>query len=201
MNKSGFMNPADLNALGFSEVGENVSIDSTALFYNPSQISIGSNVRIDAYSVISAGSGGISIGDHVHIGAYVLLVGAARIELHSYSGLSGRVSIYSSNDDYKGDALTGPTVPDEFRKVTRAPVTIGRHVVVGAGSVILPGVTIAEGACVGALSLIRRDVPSFKIVAGHLARIVGERKRDFLELELRMKAETSDDFRFSARSE
>jgi dTDP-4-amino-4,6-dideoxy-D-glucose acyltransferase len=119
---------------------------------------------------------------------YVFLTGAARIELQDFSGLSGRVSVYSSNDDYSGSALTGPTVPDEMRRVENAPVTVGRHVVVGAGSVILPGVSIAEGACVGALSLVKRDVSAFTIVAGHDGRVVGERKRALLDLERAWRA-------------
>jgi galactoside O-acetyltransferase len=184
MSESGFMSDAELQALGLAQHGENVLIDRTVRFYGPSRITIGSNVRIDAYSVISAGAEGIAIGNHVHIGVFVFLTGASRIELHDFSGLSGRVSLYSSNDDYHGDALTGPTVPDELRKVTSAPVIVGRHVVVGAGSVVLPGVTLQEGSCVGALSLIRKDVPPFTIVASQRKQIVvAERKRDFLKLE------------------
>src|SRR5438128_841584 len=113
MEKSGFLPSEDVQSIGFAAVGEDVLIDSTVRFYDAGRISIGSNVRIDAYSVISAGVGGINIGNHVHIAVYVLLAGAARIELQDFCGLSGRVSVYSSNDDYKGDALTGPTVPDE----------------------------------------------------------------------------------------
>jgi galactoside O-acetyltransferase len=187
MNNDGFLSPDELKAVGFASVGHNVQIDSTARFYGASRISIGSNVRIDAYAVLRAGDEGISIGDHVHIDAFVLLTGAARIELHDFSGLSARVSIYTSNDDYHGDGLTGPTVPDEFRKVTNAPVIIGRHAVVGAGSVILPGVTISEGACVGATSLVKRDVSPFSIVAGQNGKLIGLRKKDFLKLEQRLE--------------
>ncbi|HYJ87937.1 MAG TPA: hypothetical protein VEW46_17865 [Pyrinomonadaceae bacterium] len=183
MNSSGFYDEMEIEALGFSEIGENVSIDRTVKFYGANKISIGSNTRIDAYSVISAGAEGISIGNHVHIGVFVFLTGAARIELDDFCGVSGRVSIYSSNDDYLGDALTGPTVPDEYRKVTSAPVIVGRHVVIGAGSVVLPGVTISEGACVGALSLVKRDVPAFSIIAGSKGEVVGQRKQEFLKLE------------------
>ncbi len=192
MNTSGFLSADELAAIGFAAVGKHVQIDRTARFYGAERISIGSNVRIDAYSVISAGAEGISIGDHVHIAVYVFLTGAARIELHDFSGLSGRVSIYSSNDDYLGDALTGPTIPDDFRKVSSAPVTVGKHVVVGAGSVILPGVTLSEGACVGALSLVKQDVPRFAIVAGQKMRVLGQRKKDFLELERRLLSAETD---------
>ncbi|HEY4641156.1 MAG TPA: acyltransferase [Thermoanaerobaculia bacterium] len=184
MSESGFLSEDELTAFGFASCGENVLIDRSARFYGASRISIGSNVRIDAYSVISAGVQGITIGHHVHIGVFVFLTGAARIELHDFAGLSGRVSLYSSNDDYHGEGLTGPTVPDELRKVTSAPIVIGRHAVVGAGSVILPGVTLHEGACVGALSLIRKDVPAFTIVATQREQVaVATRKKDFLELE------------------
>lgn len=186
MSASGFMRAEEIAAIGFAAVGEAVLIDRSARFYGAERISIGSNVRIDAYAVLSAGAGGISIGNHVHIAVYVFLTGAARIELHDFSGLSGRVSVYSSNDDYSGHALTGPTVPDEFRNVASAPVTVGKHVIVGAGSVILPGVMLNEGCCVGALSLVKRDVPPFAIVAGQKTRILGERTRDFLDMEERL---------------
>ena len=58
--------------------------------------------------------------------------------------------------------------------------------IVGAGSVILPGVTIGEGAAVGALSIVKRDVEPFTIVAGADTRVIGTRKRDLLELESRI---------------
>jgi len=190
MGKNGFLNTQELKKIGFASIGNNVKIDRTARFFGAGRISIGSNIRIDAYSIISAGAEGIIIGNYVHIGVYVFLTGAARIELHDFSGLSGRVAIYSSNDDYHGHALTGPTVPDNFRNVTNAPVIVGRHVVVGAASVILPGVTIAEGACVGALSLVKSDVPAFSIVAGQKGQCIGQRKKDFLKLEQGLRITT-----------
>jgi galactoside O-acetyltransferase len=184
---NGFLTADELIAAGFASVGENVLIDRTVRVYGANRISVASNVRIDAYSVLSAGIGGIDIGNHVHIGVYVFLSGAGRIELHDFAGLSGRVSIYSSNDDYGGHALTGPTIPDSLRRVTSAPVVVGKHAVLGAGAVVLPGVSIFEGACVGALSLVKRSVPSFTIAAGQPARVVGARKRDFLALEERLR--------------
>ncbi len=72
-------------------------------------------------------------------------MGSARIKVEDYAGLSSCVAVYSSNDDYSGTAMTNPTVPSRFTNVTRRPVTIGRHVIIGSGSVVLPGVTIGEG--------------------------------------------------------
>jgi galactoside O-acetyltransferase len=185
-NATGFLDEPALAALGLASVGADVRIDGAARFYSADRIEIGSHTRIDAFCVLSAGDGSIRIGNHVHIAAHGFMAGAGRIELEDFANISGRVSIYSSNDDYSGATLTGPTVPDELSNVEVAPVHIGRHVIVGAGSVILPGVTIGEGAAVGALSIVKRDVAPFTIVAGADMRVIGERKRDLLELEQRV---------------
>jgi galactoside O-acetyltransferase len=79
--------------------------------------------------------------------------------------------------------MTGPTLPAEFTRVRHADVFIGKHVIVGSGSVILPGVRLEDGVAVGALSLISRNCEAFGIYAGNPARRIKERKRDLLELE------------------
>lgn len=181
-----FLSRSQVLALGFRAVGEDVAISDAARFYNARFIEIADHVRIDDFCILSAGAGGIRIGRHVHIGCYASLIGQEEIRLEDFSNLSGRVSVYSSNDDYTGESFTNPTVPDELRKPTYAPVRIGRHAIVGCGAVILPGVTIGEGAAVGALTLVARDLDPFTINVGVPARKVGERKRDLLALESRL---------------
>lgn len=182
----------DLKELGFAEVGVNVRVDRLALLLNPRHIRIGSNVRIDAFSVLSAGEGGIRIGNNVHIAAHGFMSGAATIHLEDFCNISGRVSVYSSNDDYTEGALTGPMVPMDYRKVSTSPVNIGRHVIIGAGSVVLPGVTLSDGASVGALSLVNRDVDAFDIVVGAPARVVGQRSRTLLDRERSLLKQKSE---------
>lgn len=177
-----------IDHMGFSSVGDNVQISDRASFYGAAQISLGDNVRIDDFCVLSAGLGGISIGQHVHIAVYSSLIGAARIALGDFCNISSRVSIYSSSDDYSGATMTNPTVPDEYKNVHHAEVAIGRHVIIGCGSVILPGVTLEEGVAVGALSLIRTNCAAFGIYAGNPAQRIRERRRDLLELERRFMA-------------
>lgn len=169
--------------MGFVSVGENLQISDRASFYGVAKISIGNNVRIDDFSVISAGVGGIEIGNYVHIAVGVTLIGAGKITVCDFAGLSSRTAVYSSNDDYSGAVMTGPTLPIEFTNVNHANVFIGKHVVVGSGSVILPGVILEDGVAVGALSLVNRNCKEFGIYAGNPARRVKERKRDLLEME------------------
>lgn len=168
---------------GFQYVGKNVLVSDRAAFYGINRISIGDNVRIDDFCVISAGKGGIAIGNHVHVACFCSLIGAARITLSDFSGLSSRVSIYSSSDDYSGNALTNPTVPAQYTNVQHGDVLLCRHVIVGSGSVILPGCTLYDGAAVGALSLVNKDLAAFGIYSGHPARRIGERSRRLLDLE------------------
>jgi dTDP-4-amino-4,6-dideoxy-D-glucose acyltransferase len=173
----------DIESMGFASLGENVQISDKASFYCAGRITIGSNTRIDDFCILAAGTGGIEIGSYVHLAVGTSLIGAALIRLSDFSGLSSRVSIYSSSDDYSGETLTNPTVPDEFKNVRHAPVYLGRHVIVGSGSVILPGVTLEDGVAVGALSLVNKDCAAFGIYAGNPIRRVKERKRNLLDLE------------------
>lgn len=172
-----------IEAMGFACVGSDVQISDKASFYGAARIQIGSNVRIDDFCVLAAGTEGIKIGNYVHIAVGSSLIGAGHIRVSDFSGLSSRVSIYSSSDDYSGNSLTNPTVPDEFKKVLHAPVNVGRHVIVGSGSVILPGITLEDGVAIGALSLVTKDCKAFGIYAGNPARRIKERKRDLLNLE------------------
>lgn len=59
-------------------------------------------------------------------------------------------------------------------------VIIGGRVWIGYGSLVLPGITIGEGAVVGAGAVVTKDVPPYTIVAGNPARAIGERPRDLL---------------------
>lgn len=174
-----------IGQMGFASVGENVTISDRASFYNCAQIAIGSNVRIDDFCVLSAGAGGISIGDYVHIAVHGSLIGAGRIILSDYCNFSSRVAVYSSSDDYSGEFMTNPMIPAQYTGVMHADVVMGKHVIIGSGSVILPGVTLGEGVAVGALSLVNRDCDPFGVYAGIPARRIKERKRELLAHEAR----------------
>ncbi len=178
---------AELQSLGLASLGRDVRIHRSAVLVGADRIRIGDHARIDCFSLISAGPCGIDIGHCVHVAAGCYLFGGGgRILLQDFSGLSSRVAIYTASDDYTDGFMTNPTVPDEFRKVTSGPVTLGRHAIVGASSVILPGVTVGLGAAIGALSCVKRNVGDFKIFAA--GRVVGERGRRLLDLEPECRA-------------
>lgn len=170
-------------AMGFAQVGKNVLLSDKSSYYNCKNIRLGDNVRVDDFCVLSAGQGGIEIGSHVHIAVYCSIMGREKIQFCDFSGLSSRVSVYSSSDDYSGAAMTNPTVPPEFTNVDHAEVKLGRHAIVGASSIVLPGTHLEEGVAVGALSLVKGEYKAFGVFMGAPARKVGERSRDLLEVE------------------
>lgn len=180
-----FYNESELLGLGFASLGKNVKISRKASIYNAGKISIGDFCRIDDFCILSAGSGGISIGRNVHVAVFSGLIGAALITIDDFANISSRVIIYSSNDDYSGEALTNPTLPSQFTNVRSAPVHIEKHVIIGSGSIVLPGVTLHEGAAVGALSLINRDCERFSVYVGSPAKRLRSRSERLLEAEKR----------------
>lgn len=161
-----FYSKDELDKIGFKEVGKNVLISDKSSIYNPQNISIGNNVRIDDFCILSAGEHGIVLKDFIHIACYSSLIGECLIEIKSYSNISSRVSIYSKSDDFSGGFMTNPCVPEEYTNVVSSPVLINKHVVIGSGCVVLPGVTLYEGTAIGALSLVNKSCEANYIYAG-----------------------------------
>jgi len=173
----------ELKKMGFDHVGEHVRISRKASFYGIENITLGNYVRIDDFCVLSAGVNGIFIGNYIHIGCYSSIIGAGAVTLHDYCNISSRVSIYSSNDDYSGEYMTSPMLPTEFTNVSVQEVSIGKHSILGCGSVILPGVIIEEGCAIGALSLVNKSLNAWGVYAGQPVKYIKERSKALLKLE------------------
>jgi|SRR5581483_5631257 len=174
----------ELENLGFASIGEDVAIHRSAVFFNSAGIHLGSRVRIDCFCLISAGADGIWIGNNIHISASAHIFGSGgRVVMEDFSSLSGRGMLYTASDDFTGEAMTNPTVPIEFRNVRCGPITLRRHALVGAGSIVLPDIVLGIGSSVGSLSLVKHDIPDYDVVAGIPARKIGQRNSRILELE------------------
>jgi len=195
MLKTGF-NPFDpgyycsdeLRKFGFAFVGDDVFVSKDCTIIGLPNIYLGHGSRIDSNACLIATRGKLMLAGRNHIGGQSHLCATADLTVGEFSGTSQGVRIYTATDDYSGDYLLGPCVPPEFTNYRIAPVMIGKHVSIGSGAVILPGCDIAEGAIVGALSLVLRDCAEWCVYHGNPARKVGERSRRALELEAQLKA-------------
>lgn len=178
-----FLNQKELEDMGFKSLGKNVLISRKCSIYNTKNISIGDNTRIDDFSVLSAGEGGIEIGNYVHIACFASLIGKGKIIMKDYSGVSSRVAVYSSSDKYDGEFMTNPCLPSTVTNTIHKDVIIGKHVVIGSNSVVLPGVELADGCSVGAMSLVTKSVEGPYVMAGVPAKKIKDRKSNIFDLE------------------
>ncbi|AUV87453.1 MULTISPECIES: galactoside O-acetyltransferase [Vibrio] len=187
-----FLTKQEVENIGFKEVGDNVLISDKASIYNAGNISIGSHVRIDDFCILSAGASGIKMGNFVHMSAYSSLMGAELIQLEDFVGISSKVSIFSSSDDYLGYGMTNPMVPDEYKRVKSIPVVLKKHSLVGAHSVLLPGTTLGEGVSVGAMSVVSSSLESWFVYMGNPVKKLVRRSKKLLEHEEKLKASFKD---------
>lgn len=186
---SNFLSEEELKKLGLKEYGEDVLIGRHAVLYNPEKLSLGSHVRIDDFTIVS---GKVTLRNYIHISQFCGLYGGDEgIWMEDFSGLSSKCSIYAVSDDYSGASMTNPMVPEQYKpgSVSR-PVRIEKHAIIGCNSVVLPGVTVAEGTAVGSMSLCNKSTEEWSMYVGIPARKKGERRRDILELERQFHADS-----------
>ena len=158
-----FLNRQELEMIGLLGYGENVLISRKASFYAPGKITLGDHVRIDDFCILS---GDITIGSHVHISAYSALDGQCGVIMEDYTGLSPRCIVFSAMDDFSGEYLVGPMVDEGKRNLTGGPVLIKKYSQICAGSIVFPGIVVGEGAVVGAMSMVNRNLKAWTIYAG-----------------------------------
>ncbi len=179
MIQNSFYSTEELQTLGLKSFGNNVLISRFARFYGSGQITIGDNVRIDDFCILS---GEIMLGSNIHISAYSAMYGKYGIEMGDYSGLSPRCTIFSASDDFSGDFLIGPMIDPRLTNVTGGRVVIGNYSQMGSGCVVLPGARIGEGVAVGAMSLVNHNLDEWAIYKGIPAVFYKIRSKKLLKL-------------------
>jgi acetyltransferase-like isoleucine patch superfamily enzyme len=167
----------DLDALGLAAYGDDVTIYDITKITQAGNVRIGSHVIVDDFVFLQGGQR-LDIGSYVHIASYVLIAGGGEGLVGNFVSLSAGTKVYTGSDDPTGDGLTNPTVPDELRAVKRLRTEICDHAFLGADTVVLPGVTVGEGAVVGSCGLVTKDVEPWTINVGAPAQPVKERPRE-----------------------
>lgn len=182
--KTSFYTGKELKKIGLKSYGKNVLISKKASIYGAENINIGNNVRIDDFCILS---GNVSIGSYVHIAAYCALYGTKGIVLKNFSGLSAKVIIYSQIDNFNGEYMVGPVVSSKFTNVTGGKVILNKFVQIGAGSIILPNLVLGEGAAVGAMCLVNKNLDEWTINVGIPIKFIKKRNKDILKLEKQLR--------------
>jgi galactoside O-acetyltransferase len=171
------MSLVDPATLGLRSYGRNLRVYELARIVGPEAVDVGDEVMVDDFAFIQGGAG-TRIGSHVHVGMYTSITGGGRATIGDFVSLSPGVRILSGTDDPTGPGLLNPTVPDELRSVERSFADLGAHVYLGANTVVLPGVRLADGAAVGAGGLVREDLEPWTLYVGSPCRPIRERQRE-----------------------
>ena len=160
--------------------GKNVTIYSRARLIYPENIRLGDNIIIDDFVLIIAKKC-VMLGNYIHIASFTSITGGGDFVMDSYSTLSSGVRIFTGTEDLAG--MVGAAIPEPYRKARRSYVVIGKHVMVGANSVILPSVTIPDGVVIGAMSLVLEDtkLKPWSIYAGSPVRWLRYRQREKIQ--------------------
>lgn len=137
--------------------GSNVFFSRNTIFNVPEKIEIMDDVWIQGNCQLNGG-GGIKIGQ-------------GTIFAHD-------VQLLTQNHNYDSDDLM--YIPYDERNIDK-PIIIGKYVWIGARATILPGVSIGDGAVVGACSVVTKSIPSYAIVGGNPASIIKYRNKNVFE--------------------
>ena len=115
----------------------------------------------------------VHLGHHVSFNDNVFIHGSGEVEIGNYFHSGVNLTILSSNHNYD----TANAIPYDQIRVHKK-VTIGDFVWVGNNVIIIPGVTIGEGAIIAAGSVVVKDVPDCAIVGGNPAQIIKYRDKE-----------------------
>lgn len=111
----------------------------------------------------------IVIDNRVSIGWFCHLDGRGGLKIGSDTNISSYVKIITGSHDINSE---------DFVKGVFKPVNIGNHVWICTGAIILPGVTIGNGAVIAAGAVVTKDVSPFSVVGGVPAKEISKRKND-----------------------
>lgn len=177
----GFLSRKEIEKIGFKEIGDDVLISSRAYFYGASNMKIGNHVRIDDFCIFI---GTIILEDYIHIAGYTSIhASKGSVRIGSFSTLSSRVAVYAASDDYSGDFMTSPLINEKYTNTIYSDIIIGKNVIVGTGSTILPNSVLEEGVAVGAMSMVNKKLETWNVYAGIPCKKIKERSRRLLSLE------------------
>lgn len=152
-------------------------IDANVYLHQPERITIARTARIDWNVRINGGLGCV-IGEHVHIATgSVINAGNGYVEFGDHSGCSNNVVICAGMPDLSWLYISAADLPGDLHPL-RMRTVIGRHVVIFAGAIICPGVSIGDGAVIAAGAVVTKDVGAMEIWGGVPARRIRRRNLD-----------------------
>ena len=162
-------------------VGSDVIIHPWTQISRPELCTIGNHVAIDMGFVCTTQ---LTIGNYVHISPHVAVIGGktASLTVKNFCFISVGAKLICASELFQGDGLIGPVIPEQYKDtVDNRPIILEDFSGVCANSVVLPGVTMAEGSILGANSLLKTSTEPWTIYVGSPARPIKLRKKETMQ--------------------
>ena len=169
-------------------VGENVIIAKHIRIRHPEKVWIGDNCIIDDFTYLS---GEIILKDGVHVGASCTFQsGKARISIDNYTGISSGCRLFAVSSDYLSSDIDLPTISGSLSiskdSTINDDIVVGKACLIGANSIILPGVVIPDGCSFGAASKIsKRRYREFSFYMDECKKVIKTRNKESLLKQLK----------------
>ncbi len=156
----------------FASCGDQCVFETGVLVFHPENIHLGKNVYVGHQSILKGYyKNSMSIGDETWIGQQCFLHSAGGLTIGQRVGIGPGVKIITSMHQD-----TGRNLPILFSPIAFAQVTIEDDVDIGVGAIVLPGVTIGQGAQIAAGAVVVQDIAAYSIAMGVPARVMRERR-------------------------
>jgi acetyltransferase-like isoleucine patch superfamily enzyme len=170
----------ELDQFGFKSLGRDVFISRKAGIYSAADMSFGDNVRIDDNTVLA---GKIEFKSHIHIAAMTYISGGdVGVLFENFTAVAPHCYITTGSDDYTGRSLFSGVIPAKYKIEHIDSIIIRRFSIVGTHSFIMPGVELAEGTSVGAMTFMTKSSKPWTTYFGIPAYAIGEKERNIIEM-------------------
>lgn len=159
-------------------VGTDTFISANVEIRRPHLVSVGSHVAIDSGFYLTTQA---EIGDYIHLAPYITCIGGekGKLLLEDFTTIAAGCRLICSSDHHLGAGLIGPTIPDKYRDdVIYGNIVLKRFASIGTNSIVMPGVTMAEGSVLGACSFLTKDTEPWTIYIGTPAKAIKIRPKE-----------------------
>ncbi len=163
--------------MSYAKIGEDVSLKFGHII-RPEIVEFGNHVAVDSFFYCTTR---LTTKDYVHIGPHVSIIGGkdGYCEIGNFSGMAAGCRIVCASDEYLGEGIINPFIPEEYRdNIIVKPVILKDFVTLATNVIVLPGVTLAQGSVVAAGSIVTKDTEPWLIYAGSPARPIRKRPKE-----------------------